>query len=104
MVKGGRRNVSDVWPPNIFLDASSHLCKWVCLSVRPSVRPSRMLKNRREAHRLASIGSCSVRSKEKTEFEDTSCWNTVSSFLTNDRAPPGELQSVLNNVHTQVVE
>ena len=38
----------------LLLDASLHFYEWVCLSVRPS----RMLKNRHEAHLMASIGSC----------------------------------------------
>ena len=45
------------WHENmLFLDVTSHLCKWVC----PSVRPLRLLKNRRGAHLMASIGSCSL--------------------------------------------
>ena len=45
--------------PWSFLDASSHLYKRVCPSVCPSIRMSvSILKNRREAHLMASIGSC----------------------------------------------
>ena len=76
-------------PQHLRLLASQHLAK----SLQPS-HPS---------HHLVSSNPA-PQQRRKKETLRSKCWETVSSFLTNDVVPPGEIKPTLTKIHTKVVE